>query len=672
MKFLFKLVPVWLARFWGNAEAAEPGEAQMAVNLRQLDGALEVVGKPATVGAIPAGHRLLLVDGEHLFTVLDDSLYCDGAVVTTVDGDVVGMHRVGNNLVLVTSAGLTHLRMDGDTCVVIDRADAVPSIALTATDSFTVSQSLDAVTFASAYSSWQSPLASADVSTLTSHWRTAWNGAVTQITSQGAYYTPLQACYGVRLWDDSYLCFSDPVTLGADTLANAAQVTAAAVTSSGTYTGIVAATLAMQGYRLGIEVTGGVGESWQSLVKAIDIFVTSQPAIADTSALSYRCVTTVGGVRQAALQYGWTALSSARVMAALEASGWTLAASTTDIASLASGRFVADNVTYASGSTVGSLGIASEGATVTRAQVDAVSTGSDEVKPVASLVRNGRLYIASADGLLACSAHGNALTTSQVECVTGASILALAPVSRALYSGGFGRYAVYLFTMEGIYAVAQSALGVLGEARLVSREVIASGCKPVDGDRDIYYVNRNQWLCRLRGSTITRLVPAMGQGGDMAWDDVHGELHIIAPQGVVAVTPDGLYSQRTVAATALYDDTLHALAVDASGMVLDLASEEAATMPVTWESHPVVLGQHAPVTVRRVEWWVDAEDASLSLTVMGRRGSRAFMLSSLSVDGTIAAPIPMPLVAPPVRAVQLSITGTAPSGSFLYPTRLVM
>ncbi len=659
-----------LARHRFNPEAATPGEAASAVILRQRDGALEVVGQPADFGSIPAGHRLLLVDGNHTFTLLDATVYCDGNALTTVDGEVLAMHRVGDNLVIVTSAGLIHLRLDGDDCTVINRSDAVPSITLSATDAFSVSQSLDAVTFDSAYSAWSAPLAAADVATITSLYRTAWNAAVTQITGQGAYYTPLQACFGVRLWDDTYLYFSDPVTLGEDTLDNASQVTAAATTSSSTYTGIEATTLSMQAYRLGIEVTAGVGQDWLSLVKAIDIFVTAQPDIADTSSLSYRCVTTVAGTRQSALQYGWTAIAAARVTAALQASGWTLAASTTDLSSLADGQFVASNVAYATGSTVGSVSFADEGTTITRAQVDDVMTGTDDVVPVASIVRNGRLYIASADGWLTCSAHGNALSTAQVTRVTGASILAMAPVLRPLFSAGFGRYAVYLFTLEGIYAVAQSALGVLGEARLVDRSIIAEGCLPVDGNCDIYYTDRNQWLCRLTGNEVTRLVPAMGQGGDMAWDDVHGELYVIAPQALLALTPDGLYSERTVDAVDLYNDTLHALAVTADGSLLDLTHEDSATLAFSCVSHPVVLRRHAPASVNRVEWWVDAVGASLSLSLIGRRGSRAFTLCRLAVDGDIAVPLPTHVVAPPCRAVQLSISGSALSGTTIYPTSI--
>ena len=69
---------------------------------------------------------------------------------------------------------------------------------------------------------------------------------------------------------------------------------------------------------------------------------------------------------------------------------------------------------------------------------------------------------------------GNALVEAHRRSVTGTVPLAMAVVTKPLYSGGFGRYPVYVFTDDGIYAIPQSATGTLGEARLVDRTVIAA------------------------------------------------------------------------------------------------------------------------------------------------------------------------------------------------------
>lgn len=657
------------ARHYNNGEAATAGEASVAVNVREQEQSLVVTGVPVQCGTIAASHRLLLVDEGHYYTCNDGNIYCDGALVTHTSHDVIAMHRVGSTLVVVTSRELIHLNYADGHCTVISKDDAIPSINLVAADEFTSQYPLDAYSFASPYSTWPAQLTAADIASLTTHYRNAWKALTTTITSQGAYYTPLMACYGVRMWDDNYLWISNAVTLGMNTIGNAQAVTAAVVASSSAYKGIDAATMSMTGYRVGIKVTGGVGEMWHSLVKCIDVFVTSQPQIADTSALYYRCLTTQGGVRTPQLQYGWQALPSSRVQAMLEASGWTMIASTTDVASLSLGRFVAPNVSHVTATATDVILVPATGGThLSREQHADVQRGSSTIRPVASLVRNGRLYLASADGLLSCSAHGNAMVTTQVARVSGARIMALAPVSRPLYSGGFGRYAVYMFTSEGIYAVAQSALGVLGEARLVSRSVIAQPCVPVDGNCDVYYVDRHNWLCRLRGSEVKQLVPYVMNPSGLAWDDAHGEVYVIDGERVLAVTPRGAYSRRTIDAVALYDDVTHALAITAQGQVLDLTLEVPAVQQVEYVSHPVVV-RAVPTCV---SWCVIGTGATLSLSLYGEHGMscHGFLVGRLRVTGDVNAPLGMPVVSAPCRTLRIEVKGTALTGTVINYTNV--
>ena len=77
------------------AECAAAGEACSAVNVRECDDALHVVGSPSPIGTIPTGHRLLLVDGNRHITVSGQQVMCEGQVITTLDGELVGAHRIG-------------------------------------------------------------------------------------------------------------------------------------------------------------------------------------------------------------------------------------------------------------------------------------------------------------------------------------------------------------------------------------------------------------------------------------------------------------------------------------------------------------------------------------------------------------------------------------------------
>lgn len=666
------VVPPRCAHHRFYPEGSDAGVAQVALNLRQQEQSLVVTGSPRRCGSVTPGHRLLLVDGAHTFTSQGGGIYCDGAPLTTTAHDIIAMHRVGEGIVVVTSGGLIHVRYTGNGCVVVDKADAMPSITLTATEPSSFQQTLDAVKFDTPYTSWRAPLAQGDVARLVSMYRTAWKTATAHFDAIGAFHTPVMACYGLRLWDDNYLCFSVPVALGMDTADNASMVTAQAVTESSRYTGIEQATMTMNGYRLGIMVNTGVAEHWLAMVKSVDVFVTDRPMIADTTSLDYRCITTQGGSRVTALQYGWQPVSSGRIQAQLEASGWTLVASTTDIGALSRGKFVAANVAYPGGTATGAMVMPLEdGLRITRRHVDNVERGGDQLLPVASIVRNGRLYIAQRDGRLASSAHGNAMYITQDTRVTGASIMALAPVSRPIYSGGFGRYVVYLFTDDGIYAVAQSATGTLGEARLVDRSVIAPGSVPVDGNRDIYYVDRNGWLCCLTGCMVSRLVPGVLAGG-MAWDDAHGELYCRDHAGVIAVSPTGDYSHRSIDVLQFYDDVLHALAVGPSGELLDLTVEDDTELPVEYQSHPVTVDALMRFPVKAVTWCVTGDDASLSLELTGERGAscHGFRMARLRASGRLSAPLHVPLVAPPCRTVRLHIAGSALTGTVIHATTL--
>ncbi|MCQ2289522.1 MAG: hypothetical protein MJZ74_10560 [Muribaculaceae bacterium] len=673
-KFSQLVVVPRCARHYRDGEAAVAGEAAVVKNLRERECSLEVVGVPVPCGSIPAGHRLMLVDGDRYFTLCDNRIYCNGSVVLSADSEVLAMHRMGDGVVAVTRRGLRHLQYDGEACVEVDLHDAIPAIEIVVGEDITSQQSMDEYAFAHGYSRWNAPLDASDVAALTSRYRMAWSVANASIVAQGGYNAPLMACYGVRLRDDNYLWVSEPVFLGESTTGNAQQVSAQVMTDGGRYTGIEASTLSLQGFKLGLRVTAGVGQRWRHLVKAVDVFVTRTAAVADTTSLVYRCVNTQAGQRVSLLQFGWQSVPASSIRALLEASGWTMVASTGSIEALDGGRFEAANVVYAASTSTGIINAPMwHGASLSRDDVERINTRLDAVSPVASLVRNGRLYVASGDGQLALMAHGNAMSVTQVSRVTGTSIMALAPVSRPLYSGGFGRYAVYLFTDEGIYAVAQSATGVLGEARLVDRSVIAPGCVPVDGDRDVYYVDSHDWVCRLTGSAVTRLVPLSCKVTGMTWDAAHHELHVITEQGdVLAMSREGHHGLRTIEASGLYDDVTRSLAVTPTGQVLDLATEQSARLPVEYMSHPIVLDRAMCASPSGVTWCVMGQDLDVSLALHGDRGMtcHGFLVGRLRVRGDANAPLHMPLRSPLCRSVRLKIDGEAMTGTVISSTTI--
>ena len=85
------------------------------------------------------------------------------------------------------------------------------------------------------------------------------------------------------------------------------------------------------------------------------------------------------------------------------------------------------------------------------------------------------------DGVVVVSAVGNPLVTQWRATVSGCHILALGAACRPIYSGGFGRYPIYVFTTQGIMALPQSTSGNYGEPRLITETVIAGDSHPVAG-----------------------------------------------------------------------------------------------------------------------------------------------------------------------------------------------
>lgn len=621
--------------------------------------ALEVTGMPTTVAHIPAGHRLVLVDDGRYLTHYQGQIWHDGVSLATVSGTLLGVHRVGDIVVVAGSGGFVYLLHTATGYNVLDLSDAMPLIAITQQDGTALTATIPAMTFATPYTLWRAPLEQSDVSALTTALRTAWRDLNEQATAAEAYVAPIMVRYGVRLWDDTYLCMSEPVTLGASLTANAPEVVAEAEISGSAYTGLQSATATLQRYTIGKTVRRGISQSWRTLVKSVDLLVAG-PAqvVSSTSTVNYRCITSSGGQRVAQLAYGFPRHTSAQVMAQLPEAVWTVIDTTTDFDALSQGQWVSAGVT--------------RHITLTPAQCEALSQMANQAPPVATMACNGRLYCATDAGRVTSSVAGNPLVVERERVVTGTRVLALAAVPRSLYSGGFGRYPVYLFTDEGIYALPLTSQGAFGEPRLVHRQVIDANVPPVEGDRDIYFVSQRGHLCRLRGSETTVLIRQLG-ATQLAYDREHRELWLMTAGGQVkALLPDDTLSERTLEVTSLYSDVGLAMGVTVQGTVLDLTDETASMMPVEWVSEPVTDVRWVTSPPRCAVWDVEGDDVDIRLEVLGERGMscHGFLVSRLSVQGRVAAPLVSPLFAPPLRTVRFRVAGQAATGTLIFPAKV--
>ena len=329
-------------RHAANGEAAAAGAAVRTVNLREREQSLQVVGQPATVGAIGAGHTLVLVHEGHYFYLDDDRLYVDaGTLLLTLAGEWVDIKTVGSWIVVVTTTALRVLVARGDTYVEMDASQALPSITVTEQTLPPLSATVPPFTFAEPYRQWQAPLADADVRSLTTLLRGVAGGLSTDAADAASLAAPVLVRWGVRLWDDSYLWMSAPRRLGDATLANADRITAPVVIDGDRFAGTLAATMPLARYKPKVTVEGGVPADWQPWVKAIDVFATAPaPLFAASRVLEYRCLTRTVGDRTYELEMGLRRTDAASIEHSLNTSDWHLVATATDVANLRPDAFV--------------------------------------------------------------------------------------------------------------------------------------------------------------------------------------------------------------------------------------------------------------------------------------------------------------------------------------------
>lgn len=637
-----------------NVEAAQCGEALLAQNLRERESALQVTGEPTATSAIAVDDRLLLLTGGHTVTSRGSTVKINGARVATVAGTITGAHAVGNLIVVVTDAGLTYLTLQGGNWNVLDPAAAVPQLSIGA-NTATSSAEVDAYAFDEPYSRWQAPLADVDRAALTARLRAAWSALSNDIHAEDRHLAPMLVRWAVRLVDGSYLWMSDPVRVGDMTLSNADRISAMVETNSNSFIGTEATRLTMTHYALDIAVTQDIAAEWLPLVSSIDVFATDEAQLLTSSpSLDYRCLTRTTGTREYILEMGLSRRSANAISRELAISPWHLVATAP-----------------ASPQIVGSdFGAPAEALTLTNAQCADIGRLPALGNVVCSTTAGGRLYCCTRDGDVVASMPGNALAEDHRRRVTGAVPLAMAVVTRPLYSSGFGRYPVYVFTDDGIYAIPQSATGALGEARLVDRTLIAAGVLPVEGGGTVWLISRHGHLCRLDGSRLTlchRDMPCTA----LAWCDAQSELWMLPATGYpVVMMASGRLTVRTVAASQLYSDPRHCVAVTDAGTVLDLECESPALVPVAWHSHPVAQHPLLGEAVHRVVWHLSGSEVDVTLKVVGQRGImfQDSDVSVITVSGAVDQPLATPTMAVRARTVRLALDGMARSGTLLLPT----
>lgn len=274
-------------------------------------------------------------------------------------------------------------------------------------------------------------------------------------------------------------------------------------------------------------------------------------------------------------------------------------------------------------------------------------------------------------GTIAVSCIGNPFVTAQSHEVSGATIKALAVAERPIYSGGFGRYPIYVFTTDGIFALPQQTNGSYGEPRIIGDSIIADGTKPVNGNRDVWYLSQLATLCSVSGTTIKTHLCGI-RATQLAWNNAENELWTAGNGSCITLMPSGRTFSRDLPVSSLYNFGNQAVAVTDTGNILDLKQEEKATMQISYLSHPIAIAELMDVPLKRIAWKIFSNEATLRLTIYGERGRNChgFIINRFNVKGAINAPISAMLITQPVRIVRLEVTGSVPTGTLLLPVTI--
>ena len=790
-----------------NGESAKPGIANTLINMREREQSLQVVGDPLPLKQLNSGDRILLIDGDNILILRDNSIIVNETTVLSPQGEIQSAHRVGNFIVVVTNQGNYLLLCNNGNYTLLNINDALPELHLGAVEKTALTASIPAYDFAQPYGSWQAPLNATDVAALAKLMRNAVYSLQNAASSQARFTGVMLARYGVRLWDDNYLWLSQPVIIGNDIIKASYRTSATVTTSNNRFSGIESCDLSINSYRLGISVTKGIAQQWRDLVKSIDILVSPVASVIDNNSLDYRCATsTSSGTRRYILELGPRALPASAIMQPLLNTHWHVIASTSTLDGTA---FTATNTTVSSQHILPAVrcdvittSLAASHTLDARQCSDIMAPRTAMPVCRAAMEHNGRLYEAPNEELLTipwsvtpwlCGSfsqgtvnaviqvslntfYGETVITTHCQCpcgatalnpfiafpderathiaiavgnkmwetdltpldgtnmavyinpsindnvlasgviidqgndnsvllnpgnvyvskvanplvrqwsteVCGGDILAMAPACRPIYSGGFGRYPIYLFTSQGIMALPQRANGDFAEPRLISSQVIDSEILPVMGDDKIWFVSYFNSLCVLSGSKVTMVLENVNNVSQVAWNNAERELWIADYDGnVVVLMPSLNFYRRDILLGCLYSDSSHALAIRADGSLVNLSVEVPTMKHVYYLSQPFSvkpLMQRQPVKIAwNIFTSVPSQNGSvlsnesfnsLTLTLRGERASscHGYLISRVKATGIIAAPLTRKILHIPSRSIRLEIDAFLSTGTIALPT----
>lgn len=266
------------------------------------------------------------------------------------------------------------------------------------------------------------------------------------------------------------------------------------------------------------------------------------------------------------------------------------------------------------------------------------------------------------------SAVANPFVTEQQRTVSQSEVLALAGVRKSVYSSTFGRYPVYVFTREGIFALSYKAKGDYSDAQYIDNRTIGSENALAIADEKVYFVSKSGMLCELSGKDVKEL----GKVDDveqMAWVGSKKELVVRWNDNTIKVLlPSGRWSERSEGLRNVYvSNGGDAVGQTIADELVDMNDEQHSEVAFSAETYPIEVNEGQMIAPIMMTVNVSGDDVHGTVKLLGSDGVSCEWndIATIKLEGTVCHPQQLQIYARPCRLLKVVMEGVARGAAVL-------
>ncbi len=266
------------------------------------------------------------------------------------------------------------------------------------------------------------------------------------------------------------------------------------------------------------------------------------------------------------------------------------------------------------------------------------------------------------------SVKENPFVVEQRRCVGQGEVKCLTAVSKSIYSSVFGRYPIYAFTSEGIYAVSYKERGDYNDVQLIDRRLLDTDNVVTLSSNNVYFVSESGELCSVSGKDV-KVLSSIRDVKQIVWVKSQQELILLHEDGTVTVfMKSGRTYRRNVRVKNIYGDYYDAYACNNEGVIWDLNVECDGVLSVSVETYPISSADDEMMAPMLFGVNISGDFPTLgTLELMGGDGAECSQsyVSSISLFGHYCHPVTKRVYMHPSRLVKMKFTGETSRGTLI-------